>query len=325
LQVLVTFCNTVAAPESSFALVDLATGYVRELPFGYHIADFGVTGLLRLPDSTLALTLPGTHRVLRLGPDLSITGQYVDPLIDDPHSLAARGDSLFLSSAGKDAVLELRPAERGFEKAGHFDLTSAGRDTLHVNSVCIHEGELLASVFGQDWRDHPVGTPLGAVISIERREVLTGGLRQPHTLVSHSGDLYILESLTGSVIRIHEDGATDVCVKHAGYLRGLTFFDGGALVGVSGGRRRSRGLGTLNVQTTHDPHRSGLLVYTPDWQLEEFHDLSWFGSEIYDVLLLEEETAPPTIEETLHAAKHRATQLQGTWEAPPEGPRPPGP
>jgi hypothetical protein len=322
-MVVVTFCNAVASPESLFAIVDLSTGDLREIPFGYEFSDHGATGLAWLPDGTLLLGLPGSCRLTRLSADLTLLGHYSDDALDDIHSIAVRGDSLFAVATSKDSVLEYRVGADAFEPVTTHKLTDAGSDTVHVNSVCIHQNRVLVSVFGDNWRDHPVGSPIGAVIDLEDRRVVTASLSHPHTLVSDGDNLYVLGSFSGTAEKVHPDGRRSLCAKYPGYLRGLSFFEGGALVGVSGRRKRSRGLGTVNVAGPEFDQRCGVIWYSREWEVDRFVDLSWFGREIFDVALVDPVLVAPSPMDSLAAAKHRCVQLESSWEAPPGGPVPP--
>jgi hypothetical protein len=252
-------------------------------------------------------------------------GQLSDEGLDDIHSIAVHGESLFVAATGTDCIREYRIGGDRFDPVATHQLTETGRDSLHVNSLCVHQGRIVASIFGENWRDFPVGSSTGAVIDIEDGRGLWTSLAQPHTLVTDGPDLYVLGSFSGTVERLCPDGGGEVCASYPGYLRGLAFFEEGALVGVSGRRKRSRGLGTQNAPGRQFDHRGGIIWYSRDWEVKAFIDLSWFGREIFDVLVLGETSAVPSVADTSAAAKHRSVQLDASWEAPEGGPRPPDP
>jgi len=320
---LVTVCNAVASPESLFGLVNLSTGDLREVPFDYVVADHGATGLAYMTDGSLAVGLPGSCRLIRLSPDLTVVSHDADDALDDVHSIAVRGDSLFAVATSRDSVLEYRIRPDHLEPVGVHRLTEADRDTLHVNSVCVHQGRVLVSTFGENWRDHPVGSAIGSIIDLEDRRSVSTALSHPHTLVSFDEELFVLGSFSGTVEKVHYNGERTLCARYPGYLRGLSFFEGGALVGVSGRRRRSRGLGTINAAGPEFDQRCGVIWFSPEWEVEQFVDLSWFGREIFDVMFTAHAPVTPSILDTLAAAKHRSIQLDASWEAPPGGPRRP--
>jgi hypothetical protein len=322
---LVSFCNTVASPESALAVVDLSSGDLREIPFDYGLADYGATGLARLTDGRLVVGLPGSRRLVVLSPALTVVDQLFDEGLDDIHSMTARGESLFVAATGTDSIKEYRIERDHFDLVTTHHLSHRHRDSLHVNSLCVHRGRIVASMFGENWRDFPVGSTTGAIIDIEDGRQLSRSLSQPHTLVSADADLYVLGSFSGTIERMRPEGARDVCAKYPGYLRGLAFFSDGALVGVSGRRKRSRGLGTDNASGLQFDHRGGIIWYSRDWEAKAFIDLSWFGREIFDVLIVGETAAVPSPADTLAAAKHRSLQLDASWEAPEGGPQPPDP
>jgi hypothetical protein len=319
---LVTFCNTVASPESSVVLVDMETGHLREVGFDYVVEDFGATGLAWLEDGTLAMALAGSRRILRMSPALDIVGQVYDAAMADLHSITWQGDTLYAAATGRDMVLALRILTEAFEPAAAHMFSDSDGDTMHVNSVCSHQGQILVSAFGRNWRDHPVGSPIGEIVALDDRRVVSSSLAHPHSLVSHGGQLYVLGSFSGTVERVEPGGDRVVCATYPGYLRGLAFFEGGALVGISAPRSRSRGLGTINaVGDSFDPC-CAILWFGPDWELVKRVDLSWYGREIFDIALVAG-AGTPTVEDTLGAAKHRSVQLDASWEAPLGGPVPP--
>lgn len=320
---LVTFCNAVASPESLVALVNLATGNVREIGFDYQLTDYGATGVTYLPDGSLVIGLSGSRRLIRLSPEFTVGSQYGDDALEDVHSLAVRDDSLFAAATGKDALLEYRIEADNLVPLAAHRLSEADSDTAHVNSVCIHQGRVLISMFGQAWRDHPVGSPTGAIIDLADRSVVSDSLTHPHTLVSSEDRLYVLGSFSGTVEQVHPSGERSLCAQYPGYLRGMAFFEQGALVGVSGRRRRSRGLGTLNVAGPEFDQRCGVIWFSPQWDVAQFTDLSWFGREIFDVTIVKGSPELPTVADSFAAARHRSRQLDRSWEAPPEGPLPP--
>jgi len=321
--VLVSFTNAVASPESLLALVDISTGYLREIGFGYDLADFGATGLTALASGEVVVGLPGTKRLVRLRPDLSLERSTVVADLDDAHSLTWTHDSLLTVATGRDSVLELSLfSDPPFELVAEHALSSEQRDSMHVNSVAFHQGHVLVSTFGEGWRVQPHGAPIGQIRDLSNGSVLSGGLSQPHTLVSNGGHLYVLGSFSGTIEEVQPDGDRTVLASYPGYLRGLVVDPldaAGALVGVSGKRRRSRGLGTENVAGPEFDARCGILRFGVDWERLAFIDLSWFGNEIFDLLPVDQDVEPPTMAETLAAAQHRSLQLAASWEAPPGG------
>ena len=319
--VLVSFTNAVASPESLLALVDISTGYLRRVDFLYELNDFGATGITRLSDGSLIVALAGSQRLVRLSTSLVPESEFRHEAITDVHGLTRRDESLYAVSTGTDSVLEFRVLSSGqFELLRSYALTHSSVDSLHVNSACVYQGRVLVSMFGANWRNYPVGSPIGDVIDLETRQPVSRGLRHPHTLSPASDALYILSSYSGTVERLAPNGERTVCASYSGYLRGMSVFDRGAVVGVSAGRRRSRGLGTENVDMPGFTDRCGVLLFDDNWELVKFVDLTWFGREIFDLLLVQGPVVAPSVQDTLAAAKHRSLQLEASWEAPVGGP-----
>lgn len=118
-------------------------------------------------------------------------------------------------------------------------------DSQHLNSICVHDGRLLASRFG-DFRQHrgykgrTRGT--GQVIDVRSGQVVIEGLSQPHSLRSHAGLLWLCDSETHRVLAFR-DGAQVQELQLDGYARGLLVSGDRMLVGLS----RSRNVDSAGV------------------------------------------------------------------------------
>jgi hypothetical protein len=310
---IVTFCNTAASGTRQCALVSLSTGNVRAIELGDAASDHGATGLACTADGDVIVALPGSMRLVRLSSTLEPVDEFFDASLTDVHSIAMQGDSLYAVATARDSVLEYNVLSGGYELRATHQLSDGPADTLHINSICFHQGRVLISMFGEDWRTRPASANTGSIVDLADRRSVSGSLSHPHSLTSAGDDLYILGSFSGTVEKVLSNGDRTVCARHAGYLRGLSIFENGALVGVSGRRRRSRGLGTSNAVDPAFDDRCGLLWFNREWELKRFVDLSWFGREIYDIALAGGPAAVPTIDDTLAVAKSRISQLEESW------------
>jgi hypothetical protein len=127
--------------------------------------------------------------------------------------------------------------------------------------------------------------------------------------------LYVLGSSFGTVEQVLSDGERIVCARYPGYLRGITIFEGGALVGVSRERHRPRIPGTGTVDGRSFGDKCGIIRFNQSWELMDFVDLSWVGPEIFDVALALPGISAPTTQETLATATRRIALFEAAWRA----------
>lgn len=117
------------------------------------------------------------------------------------------------------------------------------RDALHLNSICFHEGKLLATRFSaserrRGYKDATRGA--GEVIDVATGDVLLAGLSQPHSLRSHEGLLWLCDSETRT-LRAYRDYRQIAEHGFDGYTRGLAFGEGCLLLGLSRSRNDPAG------------------------------------------------------------------------------------
>lgn len=162
-------------------------------------------------------------------------------------------------------------------------------DSQHINSVCVHEGRILASRFGRfsahrGYKGASRGA--GEVFDLESGEVLIGGLSQPHSLVSHEGCLWLCDS-EASTLRCYRQYRPERTLAVDGYVRGLAFGAGGvAYAGLSRSRNAAPGDMDSACVLSFDPATMRELGRTP-----------LPAAEVYDIVVL-----PPDVVEPLRAA-----------------------
>ena len=138
-----------------------------------------------------------------------------------------------------NAIVRLDPELREVER-----WTLPGeRDASHLNSICFHEGKLLATRFcaserRRGYKDATRGA--GEVIDVATGETLLRGLSQPHSLASHAGMLWLCDSETRTLRGYREYSQV---AEHAfdGYTRGLAFDGDRILLGLSRSRNDPTG------------------------------------------------------------------------------------
>ncbi len=124
-------------------------------------------------------------------------------------------------------------------------------DRCHLNGLAMENGKpkYATAVSRSDtidgWRDRRADG--GIVIDVETDEIVCSGLSMPHSPRIHNGKLWLLNSGTGElgVVNIDDKGAGtfEPKVFCPGFLRGLSFFENFAFVGLSKPRyKRFEGL-----------------------------------------------------------------------------------
>lgn len=307
-DVLVSFCN-VSPLYSAFALAraNLETGQIQALDLraASRAARFtGITGLCWAGDKVVAALQGFESRLLFLDPDLNVLEVVSLKRIRDIHSIIFHGSELLVASSGTDEVVAYGLND-GRERV-LYAAAPGGLDTVHLNSLCMHKGRLIACMHGP----HRSSSPrLGRVVDTETGEVVIDGLRQPHSLVSTGDALLVLESGTGRLWRLPDQAPLADLGHFAGYVRGLCKVDESIVVGRSAPRRWSRsrdtrvpgGVGFTSGEGSGDQNRAAMFVRDHDGGGRAF-DLSGLTLEIYDILPTTAVAAATAAPETLIAA-----------------------
>jgi uncharacterized protein (TIGR03032 family) len=159
----------------------------------------------------------------------------------DVHEVAADGEGrpVFVTTsysclATVDEVHSFRPIWKP-----KFITALEREDRCHMNGLGMLDGraKYVTAVSQTDvangWHGRPL--PKGVIIDVETDEVVTDQLAMPHSpRVAPDGNLYALDSGRGFLVQVDlkSGDVTDVTFC-PGFLRGLAFIDGHALVTVS--------------------------------------------------------------------------------------------
>lgn len=111
-------------------------------------------------------------------------------------------------------------------------------DRCHLNGMATENGRpkyvtmVGKSDVADGWREHR--SDGGLLIEVETNEVVCDGLSMPHSPRLHEGKLYMLEAGTGyfGAVDLAKGKFERICFC-PGFLRGLDFIDGYAIVGTS--------------------------------------------------------------------------------------------
>ena len=126
----------------------------------------------------------------------------------------------------------------------------------------------------------------GVVIDYKTQDILASGLVMPHSPRLVGDFLYLLQSGTGELIRIHaKTGAKETVYKSEGFVRGLAIHKDYAFVGLSKVRKESSSFGQLDIAKT--AVQAGILIINlKSGQLEGQIMYQQSVDEIYDVQVL---------------------------------------
>ena len=174
-----------------------------------------------------------------------------------------------------------------------LDTASAG----HLNGMAMHAGKpVFASCFApvaDNWRERDGSRQDGAIIDVERNELILEGLFMPHSPRVHEGGLYVCNSGTGEVLRFDlRTRALRSVITLPCFTRGLRFYKHYMLVCCSQVRHsNAKSNNTLfehfeeNVAGLYivDLHTEQVVAYT-----EFLGDVS----QLYDIALIPNTLTP---------------------------------
>jgi uncharacterized protein (TIGR03032 family) len=126
----------------------------------------------------------------------------------------------------------------------------AAEDRCHLNGLALENGvcRYVTAVGTSDvidsWRDQRHDG--GMVLEVPSGRVVATGLSMPHSPRLYRGELWVLNSGTGYLGKVNQDGGRfDPVTFCPGYLRGLVFVGDYAVVGLSGSRKDDKTFGGL--------------------------------------------------------------------------------
>jgi len=170
----------------------------------------------------------------------------------------------------------------------NFITKATAGDHCHLNGMAVNpEGEIkYVTAFAQT--DTPRGwtadlTNTGVLIDYQSKQVLIDNLAMPHSPRIYNGDLYLLQSANGTLIKINRETLEQELVyQYDGFLRGLSIYRGYAFIGLSKIRKESSSFGKLAIAKSSKQAgihivelktgaRIGQLVYTNS--VDELYDI----------------------------------------------------
>ncbi|GLB52960.1 TIGR03032 family protein [Neptunitalea chrysea] len=172
----------------------------------------------------------------------------------------------------------------------HFISELKPEDRCHLNGMALKDGKpKYATAFAVS--DTPTGwkkdlTRTGILIDIETQEIILEGLGMPHTPRIINGELYVLLSATGQLIKVDvENKKYTVVTELHGFVRGMSFYKDYLFIGMNKLRKNSSSFAHLDVAKLSD--FAGIkIVHLPSGSLQGYLKYLSSVDEIYDVELL---------------------------------------
>jgi uncharacterized protein (TIGR03032 family) len=164
-------------------------------------------------------------------------------------------------------------------------------DRCHLNGLAMRDARpryvtaLGTTDTAGAWRERKATG--GVVLDVETNEILLDGLSMPHSPRWHQDRLWLLNSGEGQLLTLDPSTKrTEVVCELPGYLRGLCFVGGHAIIGLCKIREKHI-FGGLPVQQRNDKLRCGLAVV----DLQSGQEVAMFEftggcEEIYDIQFL---------------------------------------
>lgn len=180
----------------------------------------------------------------------------------------------------------------------------AAEDRCHLNGLALRDGKpAFATAVGKSdvadgWRDHRKDG--GVVIDIASGGIVAGGLSMPHAPRLRDGRFYLLNAGSGEFGELDvKSGRFEPVTFCPGFLRGLDFVDGYAIVTMSlpRGDRSFEGLAIeKTLEKTGSAPRCGLAVIDlKTGDLAHWLRLEGVVQELFDVAVLQGATRPAAI------------------------------
>lgn len=247
----------------------------------------GITGLTYYKKGYIGVVQSDTPQAVFFDKTYRVENVLDLKLAVDAHSVLVWNDRIYIASTGNDSIVVL---DENLNEAFFWRMNRKDKDTVHLNSIVVHNEKMLATAFGKksdkSWRS----ASQGYLVEVPSDEKVLSGLYHPHSALSHNGGVLLCESF--KMVIMDSNGE-----KHAtgrGYARGLAVSGDRMIVGCSQGRdySRSTGLAVEKDESNADLsiHPCEVLVYK--WNTKDLSSCELTGSipfggrarEIYDIL-----------------------------------------
>lgn len=191
----------------------------------------------------------------------------------------------------------------------------ASEDRCHLNGLVMINGKpkyvtaLGTTNTRQGWRDDI--TSGGILMDVDTNEIILDGLAMPHSPRMHNGDLYLLQSAKGELIKVNTEKKTyEVVKKFEGFSRGLDIFGDYAFVGFSKLRKNSSTFAKLSFSEKAD--FAGIKIIHLPTQAE-VGEIKYQASvdEIYEVAVIPDMIRPNVLN-TINPIHKQSLSIPGS-------------
>jgi uncharacterized protein (TIGR03032 family) len=242
--------------------------------------------LRNAPDVALRLEPQGRFRACYLTRSAQVTGEI------QAHEMAWCGGDLWVVNTLFSCLCTLDPRYSFVPRwRPPFISQLAAEDRCHLNGLATAQGcpqfatAMAETDVAAGWREDKVRT--GCVLDVPSGQTVARGFAMPHSPRVHDGQLWLLDSGRGSLVRIDpHSGQAEVVARFPGYTRGLAIHRELAFVGLSKIRETAT-FGGVPVAERRERLKCGVAVI--DLQRGELLGQFEFKSgveEIFDVSVL---------------------------------------
>ena len=189
--------------------------------------------LKNAPEIAASLTPHGTHDACFLTRSAQVTGEI------QSHELAWGSDELWVVNTAFSCLCTL-DHNYSFVPRWHpkFISSLASEDRCHLNGLAMVDGRpkyvsaMAETDVANGWRERKAET--GCLMDVESGETVARGFAMPHSPRVHLGNLFVLDSGRGALVRVDPaNGNRDTVARFPGYARGLALHEHLAFVGLS--------------------------------------------------------------------------------------------
>lgn len=228
----------------------------------------------------------GANEACFLASSAQITGEI------QAHEMGYSGDDLWIVNTLFSCLCTLDP-DYSFVPQWQPSYISqlAPEDRCHLNGMAMLDGKpKYVTAMGQTdtaggWRPNKVET--GCLIDVDTNEVIAHGFAMPHSPRVHMGQIWLLDSGRGALVRVDPKTREVFNVaRFPGYTRGLAMMGSFAFVGLSKIRETST-FGGVPIAEDRDRLKCGVgIVNVQNGELAGQFEFTSGVDEIFDVSLV---------------------------------------
>ena len=184
---LVSFCN-VSPDDFALGAYEFETSNFQWVQVAPVLVDSrGVTGIAKLDKCYWVVEQHDRASIVKLDADFRVLGVWSLPISRDSHSIAPYNGGFLIADTAHNRINFAKMADDGsaFVESEFWRYgASAEKDDVHLNSVCVLNGEAYISCFGEKPADGWLSAEEGKVVNITTGEVVCDKLQHPHTLTA---------------------------------------------------------------------------------------------------------------------------------------------